>query len=157
MTKVVDSGGKRTLFEDTKRTLTLLNRKMRVLCDVLRVPDGSPVDTKIQGALDQLFEALYDLPQAVDPDLLDSRGPLVYPIPGRDMRFWWTSDRVRASTLLKGERATRIYAAVRVTPPEGEESTRALTVRQYLELFDRSIVTERNAFPRGYENYRVLV
>src|SRR4051812_26795684 len=101
----------KTIYAATQSALSELDSYMNDLLDVAKIPDRSPLDRKVQAALNQLHEAMYDLPKlARDSTALDSR-VLVYPVKGRDMREWFTSDRRpnrrQALCLLKGRRASR--------------------------------------------------
>jgi hypothetical protein len=141
----------RTIYADARKTLDDLDSKLGDLMDVAKVPGNSPLDNKIQAAMNQLYEAIYDLPKvAGNVAALRSR-VVVYPVAGRDMRYWFTSDRRRAQSLLGHRRASRVASAAKVEPPSEMQPWRPITARQYLKLFDESIVTERSSDSTEYE------
>ncbi len=133
----------RTIYADARKALSELNSKMRDMMDIAKIPDGGLLDRRIQGALSELYEAIHDPRIARNASLRKSRVK-VYPVAGRDMRFWFTSDGRRAQSLLTGRRASRVASAARVTPLPEDQPSRPITARQYIKLFDDAIVTERS-------------
>lgn len=155
----------RTIYADARRTLAELNGKMRDLMDVAKIPDGAPLDREIQGALNRLYAAFYKLPgEARDASAL--RSPiLIYPVRGRDMRDWFTSDqrpsRSRAAYLLRTRRASRvasrIASAARVELLPEDHPFRPITASQFIDLLDNAVVTDGLHSNGGYEPSRSFI
>jgi hypothetical protein len=138
--------------------------EMTNLMDVGGIPDGSPLDRKVQAALSGLFEAIQEIKKASRHGArLKEKGPLVLPVRGRDMRFWRLSDGRKASALIQERSATRIASRIasasKVTANQSLHNYRAMTATQYLAALEEAVITEYRPVTanRGYERVRVLV
>jgi hypothetical protein len=133
---------------------------MNQLLDIGEIPDDSPLDRKVQAALEGLYEAVHEVRRSSrEGARLAERGPLVFPVRGRDMRFWRTSDGRKASTLIGGRQASRIASASKVLANPALTRYRAMTASQYLRALEEAVITD-DAPARhsgGYERVRVLV
>lgn len=129
------------------------------LLDVAGVFKGAPLERKVQAALEDLYDVLDELPRvAADSTLLYEHQPLVFPVPERDMRAWWTSDGRRAGVLVAGRQAARLASASRVVPAATfTRYYRPLAASQYLRLLEDAVVTDPPARAGRYRRSAVLV
>jgi hypothetical protein len=123
--------------------------------DIGEIGDDSPLDRKVQAALEDLYQAVHDIKKASRKQAsLMERGPLVFPMRGRDMRFWRMSDGRRASTLLSDYQTSRFASARKVRANPSLNRYRVMTASQYLQALEDAIIEERG--PRvGYEKMGV--
>jgi len=133
--------------------------EMTHLMDIGEIGDDSPLDRKVQAALEDLYQAVHDIKNASRRHArLMERGPLVFPLRGRDMRFWRMSDGRKASTLLSDHQASRFASAKKVRANPSLSRYRVMTASQYLQALEDAVIEEHGPeSTRGYERVRVLV
>lgn len=148
----------KSIYSDARRSLRKASFVLGELLDVANIPDNSPLDRKVQAALDNLYEALHEIPDHTrDAAVLKESGPLVYPVKGQDMRSWRTSDARRASALLQGRRSSRVASASQVMASPNLDRYRPMTASQYLKAFDEAVITDYSPVDaNGYDKVRVL-
>jgi hypothetical protein len=147
----------KSLIAKAHEDLDQLNSTMTHVLDVGDIPDGSDLDRKVQAALETLYTALHDVKGTRHASLLE-KGPLIFPVKGRDMRFWRMSDGRRASVLFQGRQASRLASASRVLPNPSMRRFRAMTASQYLKELENAVITDAApARSPGYERVRILV
>jgi hypothetical protein len=135
------------------------NEEMTNLMDLGEIPDDSPLDRKVQAALEHLFEAVHEIKKVSRKQArLLERGPLVFPIRGRDMRFWRMSDGRKASTLLSERQASRFASAKTVGANPSLNRYRVMTASQYLQALEDAVIEEHGSeITGGYERACVVV
>jgi hypothetical protein len=133
--------------------------EMTHLMDIGEIGDDSPVDRKVQAALENLYEAVHEIRKMSQRQArLMERGPLVFPMRGRDMRFWRMSDGRKASALLSHDKASRFASAKKVRASTSLQKYRVMTASQYLQALENAVIEEHGPeSTRGYERVRVLV
>jgi hypothetical protein len=128
------------------------------LMDVGGIPDDSPLDKRIQAAMDELYETLHEIKRTSRRESrLTESGPLVFPLRGRDMRFWRTSDGRKAQSLLSDRQASRIASARKVMANPALSRYRAMTASQYLQALEEAVITDHRPENNGYKRVSVLV
>jgi hypothetical protein len=128
------------------------------LMDIGEIGDDSQLDRKVQAALEDLYQAVHEIKEVSrKQSRLAERGPLVFPIRGRDMRFWRMSDGRKASTLLTEHEASRFASAKKVRANPSLHRYRVMTARQYLEALENAVIEEHGPeSTQGYERVHVL-
>lgn len=149
----------RSIIARAVSALNAANEEMTHLLDVGEIPDDSPLDRKVQSALNNLYDALNSIKTISQRRAqLTERGPLVFPIRGRDMRYWRMSDGRRASTLLSDHQASRFASAKKVKANPSLNRYRVMTASQYLKALENAVIEEQGPeSTRGYERVRVWV
>lgn len=133
--------------------------EMTNLMDIGEIGDDSQLDRRVHAALEELYQAVHDIKEvSLKRSRLAERGPLVFPVRGRDMRFWRMSDGRKASTLLSEHEVSRFASAKKVRANPSLHRYRVMTARQYLEALEDAVVEEHGPeSTQGYERVRVLV
>src|SRR6516162_1486450 len=104
---VIERTTSRSVVARAASALSAANEEMTHLLDVGEVPDGSPLDRKVQAALTNLYDALESIKTSSRRQAeLTERGPLVFPVRNRDMRYWRMEDGRMAFALLSRRQAS---------------------------------------------------
>jgi hypothetical protein len=133
--------------------------EMTHLLDIGEIGDDSTLDRKVQSALDNLYEVVHEIKKVSrQQERLAERGPLVFPMRGRDMRYWRLSDGRKAEKLLSGRQASRIASASKVMASPGMNRYRVMTASQYLKALEDAVITENRLQESnpGYEKVGVF-
>lgn len=136
----------RSVAEQSALAMRKVNAAMRNMLDVAGVPDGSELESRVHGALEELYGAMREIRKtAKHKRRLNEPGPLVYPLQGQDMRKWPMSDGRTAAKLLpsNSRQAVRIASARKVKASPALNYYRAMTASQYLEALEDAVLTER--------------
>lgn len=149
----------KTVMARAISALDLATEEMTHLMDIGEIGDDSPLDRKVQASLETLYQAVHEIKRkSRRHDRISERGPLVFPIRGRDMRFWKMSNGRKASTLLSDHQASRFASAKKVRANPSLSQYRVMTASQYLKALEDAVIEERGPeSTRGYERVRVLV
>jgi hypothetical protein len=149
----------RTILGRALAALDKADSELTHLMDIGEVPDDSPIDREIQAALVTLYGAVREIKaKSRKQDQLLEEGPLVFPVRGRDMRFWKTSDGRMASTLLARHQASRYASARKVRASTSLQKYRVMTASQYLkEIEDAVIEEDAPKSPRTYQRDSFMI
>lgn len=142
----------KSIFEETQEAVEEARKKLTTLMDIAEVPDGSPVEEKINLVFSSLEEALQKLPsEAKNAVALDDEGPVVYPVEGRDPRNWPTSaGKVAKYSILKrsdltSRMSSKISSKNRLVMPKyaNPKVRRAMTKVEYIAALEDSAEVEK--------------
>jgi hypothetical protein len=148
----------RTILGRTLAALDQADSMLTHLMDIGGVPDNSPVDREIQAALVTLYGAVRAIKaKSRRQAQLTEEGPLVFPVRGRDMRFWKMSDGRVASALLPRRKASRYASARTVKAGTSVQEYRVMTASQYLKALEDAVITDYSRESnRDYEKFEMF-
>jgi hypothetical protein len=145
----------RTILARTLTALDQADSMLTHLMDIGEIPDNSPIDREVQAALVTLYGAVRSIRRTSRRQAqLKEEGPLIFPVRGRDMRFWKTSDGRVASSLLPRRKASRYASARTVKAGTSLQRYRVMTASQYLKALENAEITDYGT--RNNQDYEMV-
>lgn len=130
-----------TIHQETRKALDRARQMVSASLDVAQVPDGHPIEEKMNSAFVGLEEVMEEIPKAgVNAAALNHESPAIRVIPNKDMRVWKTTDHGLAGDDLysTGSKTAKklVASGRRLVMPTRFANRRMISSKEYLEALE---------------------